>query len=147
MFGKLMIPFLMMLSLGSCAEPNYAVATEDTNTKSNVKCVAQFSSGLCVNYHWEQQPSGTSFGSFIFETFRIDGSQNLMIEDIPHQAAVVLWMPDMGHGSSPVTVEKLGPGRYRASQVFFSMRGLWEIRIQSKEGHEVRDQAVIELTL
>ena len=67
--------------------------------------------------------------------------------DLNDSVEVALWMPSMGHGSSPVTVERLDTGTYRASEVFFTMKGDWEIRIQLKEGDEVRDQAIVPITL
>lgn len=40
-----------------------------------------------------------------------------------------LWMPDMGHGSSPVTLNQLGLNKYQVSQAFFIMTGAWEVRV------------------
>jgi hypothetical protein len=65
--------------------------------------------------------------------------------DIEGEVAVVLWMPSMGHGSSPVSVAKIDVGTYRASQVFFTMPGDWEIRIQRLVNGAVVEQAVIAL--
>ena len=43
---------------------------------------------------------------------------------------VTLWMPDMGHGSTPTQVSQLDTGTYRASEVFFVMPGLRQIKCQ-----------------
>lgn len=51
-----------------------------------------------------------------------------------------LWMPDMGHGSSPVTLTAFGVNKYKVTQAFFIMPGTWEVRIAFKlEGvsHEI----------
>ena len=90
----------------------------------------------------------SDFGSFIFKTFQIDaidGSQNIV--DLGGTLAVVLWMPSMGHGSSPVKVDKLDTGTYRAKNVFFTMGGSWEIRIQLKSGNDIADEAIIPINL
>lgn len=42
---------------------------------------------------------------------------------------VELWMPDMGHGSSPVAVEQLDAVHFHVSQAYFIMPGTWEIRV------------------
>lgn len=34
-------------------------------------------------------------------------------------------MPDMGHGTSPVTIFHLSQGLYRVDDIFFSMPGRW----------------------
>lgn len=50
--------------------------------------------------------------------------------EIPGDFRVVLFMPDMGHGSSPTKIAKLTePGLYRVSKIHFTMPGLWEVRI------------------
>jgi hypothetical protein len=41
-----------------------------------------------------------------------------------------LWMPSMGHGSSPTTVTRTGPHSWRVDRVFFLMPGPWEIRFK-----------------
>lgn len=38
-----------------------------------------------------------------------------------------LYMPDMGHGSSPVTVTELGPSAWQFSDAYFIMPGLWQV--------------------
>lgn len=52
------------------------------------------------------------------------------------QIEVVLWMPDMNHGSAPTQVtRKVNPqgnvlvGQYVVSNMYFIMAGLWEIQI------------------
>jgi hypothetical protein len=94
-----------------------------------------------VDYFWEQMPTETDFGSFIFKTHRPAGMIDIS------GPTVMLWMPSMGHGSSPVTVERLSTGVYRASRVFFTMKGDWEIHVQSKDGGEVHDEAVLHVAL
>jgi hypothetical protein len=42
---------------------------------------------------------------------------------------VCLWMGIHGHGSVPVTLTELEPGRYRVSDIEFIMLGPWEVRI------------------
>jgi hypothetical protein len=150
LFGKyLAVAAAVLGTQVSCAKPNYASAPISTQEKAANDCAYHFASGLCVSYAWEQMPTGSSFGSFVFKTFRADAkSSTVTAENIPLTAAVVLWMPDMPNmGSSPVSVQQIDTGVYRASNVFFSMRGKWEIKFQSKDGDEVRDQAAIPLTL
>jgi hypothetical protein len=61
--------------------------------------------------------------------------------------SVVLWMPSMGHGSSPVTVTRLDIGTYLANEVFFIMPGEWQIKFQLKRADEVIDEAIVDIVL
>lgn len=56
--------------------------------------------------------------------------------EIADAVEVVLWMPSMGHGSSPTLVERVLDengnvviGAYRVSDMFFLMAGTWEVRV------------------
>lgn len=131
--SNLLSVFALGLLLAGCAKPTYLSGGESGASKSGSGCMATFAiSGSCVELKWEKFPTETDFGSFIFT---ITDSTGILV-DAPSTNAttlpkVVLWMPSMGHGSSPVTVERLGTGLYRATAVFFSMKGDWEIRFQT----------------
>lgn len=150
-FNKMAFLFVFFISVTACADPRYALPGSDDggNQKKLETCQAKFSSNHCVSYVWEKTPTETDFGTFLFKIFKqnpVDGSS--ILEDLSGGVlTVVLWMPSMGHGSSPVTVARLGVGLYRASNVFFTMRGEWEIRFQLKAGNAVQDQAIIPINL
>lgn len=128
------------LTLAACANPKYQPPAAENSVQ------AAFRSQAEVSLTWEQLPTETETGSFRFHTYRrnpLDGSKVLL--DLGTRVSVRLWMPGMGHGSSPVTVERTGPGEYRAAEVFFLMRGEWEIHIQvDDEGNS--DEAVLPYT-
>jgi len=126
--------------LSSCADPRYASSgpLAGGDQGSRLSCQAAFQAGQCVSVSWEKAPTEEDFGSFRFQIFRAGDSD--IPEDLPN-VSVLLWMPSMGHGSSPVTVTRLGAGSYRASEVFFTMGGDWEIRFQLREGRHVQDEA------
>lgn len=67
--------------------------------------------------------------------------------DINGQFKIFLWMPDMGHGSSPITINKIGTGLYDLGQIYFIMDGLWQLRIQLLNGSTVLDEQIFEYTL
>lgn len=140
------------LAFLGCAERRYL------NTSSNSGggtieqklsgCMSTFGGGQCVSFAFEGEPVDGKLTTFLFKIFRKNAGDGSPIPlDLPGDIAVVLWMPSMGHGSSPVTVEKLDVGTYRASRVFFSMKGDWDLRFQLKVGDEVRDQAIIPIIL
>lgn len=132
----------------ACANPRYADEAEATRQPARQGgCDARFrTGGQCVAIEWEKIPTDEEAGSFLFRLSRDlpDGGRE-PVDLAPLK--VVLWMPSMGHGSSPTTVQRLGPGSYRASSVFFSMPGEWEIRFQLREGQNVVDQAIVPYSL
>lgn len=169
MFGKVAIAFFA-LTLVACAEPNYADKSAqapggETKTEPPRSGDANGSpsggetqpptgdfqkpqahlpaSRTPIWLEWEARPTDEEFGSFLLKT----GASLDALEDVEGNLAVVLWMPSMGHGSSPVTVERISKGTYRASKVFFTMPGDWEIRIQRKVGGRVAEQTAIAIRL
>jgi hypothetical protein len=129
---KRVLFLLFLLALTSCANPKYAPEPEAHPAGQLLsRCQARFASGGCAAMEWETLPTEESYGSFRFRIF----------PETSAPVKVVLWMPSMGHGSSPVTVEKLVDGTYHASKVFFIMHGGWEIRFQ-----EENDEAILPFT-
>lgn len=142
----------------ACARPNYAPAPAnaperppagadapggEAGTKPSV-CKVKFASRHCVTVTWELLPTEEETGAFTFVVTRPDPAGPVP-EDLNGVLSVVAWMPGMGHGSSPITVTRTAPGTYRATEVFFTMRGEWELRFLLKSGEETRDQAVLSL--
>ena len=141
----------IILILAGCARPNYAsspaLALGNGNQQGTV-CQARFASGHCVSYAWEILPTEEETGALVFKTYRenrFDGSP--VMDNMTGAPALELWMPSMNHGSSPVAVEEIDVGTYRAKNVFFTMKGEWELRFQRKNGDDVLDQAIISLSL
>lgn len=62
-----------------------------------------------------------------------------------------LFMPSMGHGSLPTHVEEesgsKGVRNFRVKDVYFSMPGKWEIRLDLKRGEKLLDRAVVPYSL
>jgi hypothetical protein len=131
---KLLVFLIFLLS--GCAQPKYADESPAVQAERSPSC---FKSGDCVSFKWEKAPTESDFGLF---SFQITGAST-SISDVP---SVLLWMPSMGHGSSPVRVTPLGSGTYRAERVFFTMRGNWEIHFQLKDGEEIKDEVVFPYT-
>lgn len=154
MFGKKMIMlFSVVLGLGGCAEPKYesvqqAPAGNTSQSQKVTDCEVRFqTSGYCLLWQWEKMPTSSQVGSVIFKVVRAnaldDSPLPVNLDSIPN---LVLWMPSMGHGSSPTVVEQVDTGSYRAKNVFFIMPGEWELKFQVKEGSTVQDEAVVTLT-
>ncbi|MEQ1722575.1 MAG: FixH family protein [Pseudobdellovibrio sp.] len=138
---------ILFLFLVACAKPNYQEAAPVTVENQKAENCNLFLSvkRLCTTFEWESAPNVTTPGSFLFK-FYVQETPTVF-SDPTETVFVQLWMPSMGHGSTPVTVEKIKAGEYRASDVFFIMPGEWEIRIQLKDAQNVVDQVVKKITL
>jgi hypothetical protein len=60
-----------------------------------------------------------------------------------------LWMPDMGHGSSPVEIERSAtePGVFMIKKMYFIMNGTWQLRLRLIRAGQVVDDTVANVTL
>lgn len=104
---------------------------------------------VCLSWKWEQLPTRTQKGSITFWTYT-DTSETVPFE-FEFLPQLVLWMPSMGHGSTPTVVSRLGAGKYLAQDVYFVMRGKWELRFEVKNPTDpqlpVFDEAVVEIVI
>ena len=151
------ILFFTSLFLG-CAKARYADVPESNQgsteaaTKPNqvqAPCSAKLGiSGYCVDWYWEVKPTAKTQGSLIFKTFRLNVfDQSAVAIDTITVPELILWMPGMGHGSTPTRVERLDVGTYRASQVFFVMPGQWELQFQVKSENKIIDQLNVAISI
>lgn len=129
----------ILLTVSGCAKPNYLDSQKDASFSGKAgggRCGAETSTGsICIKLTWETLPTETQFGSFIFTLSDLAADR---LDTTNHSPmSVVLWMPSMGHGSSPVTVETIAPGIYRAKKVFFNMKGDWEIQFRIGQNQAV----------
>lgn len=145
---------LTLLFVVGCAQPKYVEENKNTNGNNSAHeagadCSTQFAgSQLCVSWYWERKPTSSEVGTFIFKTYRLNAFDKTAIEiNTISTPEVQLWMPSMGHGSTPTQVTQLDVGTYRAENVFFIMPGEWDIRFQIKNGDTVNDEAIVHITL
>lgn len=119
------------------------------NDPSATNCDLRFqTSGFCLSWKWEEAPTSQKAGTLVFKTYRAnvyDGTPVML--DFATLPSLVLWMPSMGHGSTPTTVTRLDVGTFRATNVFFIMPGEWQMRFQVKLPNEQADEAIVDLTL
>ena len=128
---------VLTVCTAACARPRYLTQTPfgigTTKATQIFRCDAHFINQIyCIDLTWEQIPTESQPGSFIVKLVRPNLADQTSLPvslDSDQQLSVELWMPSMGHGSSPVTVTSIDTGTYRVSDVFFIMRGLWEIHI------------------
>lgn len=90
---------------------------------------------LHAHVRWTQGPDAAGGESKMRLDWR-DGSTHLPVEPAV-TFGVYLWMPSMGHGSSPVQMQRVlndkgQPvlGAYSVTNMYFIMPGDWEVRVK-----------------
>lgn len=143
---------LLVLNLIACARPDYLDPQQNVkqdNSQQNNACTLLFSkSQLCASLEWTQGPQSSSESEFIVKFWdHKTSSATGPFQDPPQTLSVILWMPSMGHGSSPVKIEKLQDGVFRVRRAFFIMPGDWEIRFFLKNQNTILDQTEFKLVI
>jgi hypothetical protein len=137
--GKHHLAFcLLAVLLMACAHPHYgdASSVEDQTQSQSGHCAFSFSGSVsCAEMLWEKNQTADDTGSFFLHFGTLAANANLLPQDPAQIRSVRLWMPAMGHGSSPLTVTRLNTGVYHVTGVWFSMPGEWEIQIQIQDEH------------
>ena len=111
---------------------------------SDESCPLDFpTSRLCSKIEWIAGPNGSEENSFYLKFWNKEsGSADGPYVNPDHAVAVQLWMPSMGHGSSPVTVTEETTGVFLVTRVFFVMPGDWDIRVKLRDASTVIETAV-----
>jgi len=140
---------IFFLALTACARPDYLSVDPRQQNHTQDQCALIFSkNSLCANVHWSQGPQTPAESEFILKFWNSkNATENGPYNDPAQNPSVVLWMPSMGHGSSPVKVEKLETGVYRIKRVYFIMSGEWEVRISLKNADGSSEQQTLSLVL
>ncbi len=124
----------------------------DSNKEKTEKCPLSFPKhGYCAELTWDSALNDQDPASFTLRFWKASvGTSAGPYVDPGYLVGAKLWMPSMGHGSSPVTVKTAKdssgntiPGIFNGSNVFFIMPGDWDLRIQLKHGSSVHEEATL----
>ncbi len=129
--------------------PISAFAFEAEQQKQN-QCPIEFKKvSQCASIEWRVAPKLEAFAEATIKFWsKKNGSPSGPFENPEcKQLAVSLWMPEHGHGSSPIRLTIRETGIIDATKIYFSMAGLWELKILLKNGTQVVDQAIVSLSL
>jgi len=108
---------LIALFVGSMA----LAQNHDGHNGTHTPNVCTNNSAVCAHLMFPKTPNSTDESQFILHFVTNQAITNLK---------VALWMPDMGHGSSPVTIKSIDNNHYQVSNAYFIMSGDWEVRVQ-----------------
>ena len=101
-----------------------------------------------MSWYWVQEPTTQDSGKILLKTFRLNHFDKTPVPASLSIAPVLtLWMPSMGHGSTPSVVSIVDIGTYLVEDVFFVMLGEWDLHFQIKVDGEVTDEVVVPIRI
>jgi hypothetical protein len=132
---------LIVLLFVACGDSHVVNDPQRKVETVHSQCELAFASeDLCLSAKWEIMPTASTFGSMILTFSELENPDQVVTP--VNEPFVELWMPSMGHGSSPVTMEFIETGKYRVKDVFFIMPGHWDIHYQLKNGSTVIEDVI-----
>ncbi len=100
-------------------------------------------SGFKAQVFWAHGPLVDELCSFVLAFTGPEGT----LADPPYEVRIAPEMPDMGHGTSPVEIVRLGAGLWKVQEVFFSMPGRWVVPINFFKNGQLASSASFEVRL
>lgn len=82
---------------------------------------------------WEVGPDQNGENKLVLLVNDLNGKRVSFSKDFN----AYIWMPSMGHGSSPISIHEVSEGIYELSDIYFIMGGHWEFYIQLKENQQI----------
>ncbi len=141
---KQIILFTILFTLASCGKSpllmQKEVSVSGSSGISTAKALSKL--GLSLNVQWLSPLSSEQEAHALLIVKKGD-----VVADLPENFSIFLWMPSMGHGSSPITVKKLSAGIYELTTIYFIMDGAWELKVQTKNGNTVNDETTFEYNI
>lgn len=142
---KTLIASILLLA---AAPFSHANACEEHPQMTHLK----FAKGkIHVHATWVQGPR--SPGESILRLEWKNGTDHSAIEP-PGSFKVVLWMPDMGHGSAPTKIQQVVDeiqqplvGVYAVTNVYFTMGGKWDVNVKLKYDDRTEETQTIKVEL
>ena len=122
----------------------------EAQQQKQAQCPIEFKKvGQCASIEWRVAPKIDAYAEATLKFWsKKNGSPTGPFENPDcKQLAVSLWMPSMGHGSSPIHLTIRETGIIDATKIYFSMAGHWDLKILLKNGNQVIDQAAVPLSL
>lgn len=98
---------------------------------------------LCLTPKWEVAPTAARPGTM---TVTFTDSEDRPLSP-KNDFFFFLWMPGMGHGSTPVTITPVEDGVYSVTNVKFIMKGAWDIHYQLKDGNKVVEDKIQKISI
>jgi hypothetical protein len=140
------LSFLLLAT--SCADPKWlekSSLNDDDIDLANCSLESR-SLDICLQLKWLEMPTEDDYGSFELKAFK-GPDYTLEIPAPLEQLKVILWMPSMNHGSSPVTITNYSNAHFLIEDVFFIMPGDWDIEFHFQTSNGGKDEIIKQIHL
>lgn len=137
MLKRLVVLTVLIFSMVSCGDSPFLNSEESKSEVSGTARLVEKNNSLSLGTlsilpNYEGVPKLYENNDLVFLVFNESGKLLSPKEKIKLE----LWMPDHGHGSFPIRLEEVSKGIYKASDIFFTMPGLWDLRFQLLDDNE-----------
>ncbi len=106
---------------------------------------------LHIHATFLQEPVVGSEATLVLEAKNPTTHQAIELND---QIEVTLWMPSMGHGSSPTKIERTVdssgnriPGTFNVRNAYFIMGGDWDVRVTLTDENGIKEMKSFAVTI
>lgn len=145
-----MMNFVKLTLLNFLCTIAFVVSLNGAVTASETTCDLTFeNSKICGRVVWDHPILVGKDSPFtIHFTILTEGNEEEVEATLnSDEVSALLWMPSMNHGSAPLRLKFLNPSTLYVDKVYFTMRGVWEIRFKMKRSVEVSDYVAIKVNL
>ena len=118
----------------ACARPNYQDVKTDPQGRFRFTRV-----GWSGEWQWDTIPTLTTPGTVTLKFWKTD-IKPPVIADPGYDPSLRIWMPEMGHGTRPVTVTGKD-GLYQIEGIYLYMHGEWEFEFHLNRNGTSIDEA------
>lgn len=132
----------LLLVLSGCGDSplfNHVDPSDIGRSVGRVEGLVFSRSGNTFDVNWQNDCP-----SFDACSFTVELAQPLAVDE---EIFSELWMPSMGHGSSPITARMLGPTTWEFTDIYFIMPGEWEVVLKIKSGGVASDEVRLDYRL
>jgi hypothetical protein len=123
---------IFLLALIGCGKPPFLNKVEKGFSEVSGGTPVSENQNNNFTYKWLVSPSLENISSM-----EISFSRPL---DANLSMHAYLWMPEMGHGSSPIEVNKINSTDYILNEIAFIMPGIWVLHIEILENNRIIEQ-------
>jgi hypothetical protein len=147
MKALLKIPTRIFSVIASLILISTSVQSHEGTLAPDEHCLQFKNNTLHVHAKFSTPPTVMKKGSLQLQVLDAKSQQAIALNG-QDKIAVSLWMPDMGHGSAPTQIQPLpAVGAYAVSNLYFTMDGLWQVRVQLKSATSEVETQLFEVVL
>ena len=130
----ILLIFISFIFSGCGKSPLLKEMTTESTASQALESVKMFqTTGSKVDLKWLTEINTTEEGKVVVMLSK----NGKLVDDPELTLGAYLWMESMGHGSSPIVIEKLTTGIYQLSELYFTMTKDWQLYLTLSKNNSV----------